>query len=73
MWTGECILTSYYLKVQRLYTTVDGAKESETGVTGNGVAVPAKGTGINRRTSNKLDVYTIEMIAVLVALRWVLC
>ena len=41
----------------------DGVKEPETGVTGIGVAVPAKGSGINRRTSDKLGIYTVEMIA----------
>ena len=40
-------------------------------MTGIGVAVPAKGIGINRRTSDKLGVYTMEMIAMLVVLRWV--
>ena len=41
----------------------DGAKESEPGVTGIGVAVPAKGTGINRRKTDKLGVYSVERIA----------
>ncbi len=49
----------------------DGAKQPETEVTGFGVSVPEKGIGINRRTSDKLGVYTVEMVAVLVALRWV--
>ena len=40
-------------------------------MTGYGVAIPLKRIGINRRTSNKLGVYTVEMLAVLVALRWV--
>ena len=40
-------------------------------MTGYGVAIPVKRIGINRRTSNKLGVYTVEMLAVLVALRWV--
>ena len=51
-----------------MYTDV--AKEPETGVTGFRVAVLAKGTGIKRRTSDKLGVYSVEMIAVLVVLRW---
>ena len=53
----------------QVYT--DGVKEPETGLTGIEVAVPAKGIGINRRTSDKLGVYTLEIIALLVALRWV--
>jgi len=40
-------------------------------VTGYGVEIPAKGIGINRRTSDFLGVNTVEMVAVLVALRWV--
>jgi len=37
-----------------IYT--DGAKKAETGVTGFGVAIPDKGGGINRRTSDRLGV-----------------
>ncbi len=33
--------------------------------------VPARGIEVNRRTSNNLAVYTVEMVAILVALRWV--
>ena len=58
-----------YSDFTQVYT--DGAKKPETGVTGYGVAIPVKRIGINRRTSNKLGVYTVEMLAVLVALRWV--
>ncbi len=39
-------------------------------MTGYGVAIAAKGIGIHRRTSNTEGVYTVEMLAVLVALRW---
>ncbi len=35
------------------------------------VVAPARGTEVNRRTSNTLAVYTVEMVAILVALRWV--
>lgn len=35
------------------------------------MVVPAKGIEINRRTSNNLTVCTVEMIAIVVALRWV--
>lgn len=53
----------------QIYT--DGAKKPEMRVTGFWVAVPEKGTGKSRRTSSNLGVYTVEMLAVLVALRWV--
>ena len=39
-------------------------------MTGFGVSVPSKGIDINR-TSDYLGVYTVEMLGVLVALRWV--
>lgn len=48
----------------------DGSKEIETGVTGFGVVVPEKGVSLNRRTTNRLSVYTVEMVAVLMVLRW---
>lgn len=53
----------------QIYT--DGAKKPETGVTGIGVAVPTRGIGINRRTTDGLGVYTVEMVAILGALKWV--
>lgn len=62
-------ITREYNDFMLIYT--DGAKEPETGVTGFGVAVAAKGILVNRRTSYMLEVYTVEMLAVLVALRWV--
>ena len=58
-----------YSDYMLIYT--DGAKEPETGVAGFGVAVPAKGTEINGGTSNMLGGHTVEMLAVLVALRQV--
>lgn len=35
------------------------------------MGVPSKGIGINRRTSNMLGVYTVEMLAILIVVRWV--
>ncbi len=63
------LINKDYKEFVHVYT--DGSKKPETGVTGYGVAIPAKGIGINRRTSDFLGVYTVEMVAVLVALRWV--
>ena len=40
-------------------------------MTGFGVVVPSKRIGFNRRTSDNLSVYTVEMLGVLVALKWV--
>lgn len=39
-------------------------------MTGFGVALPARGVGINRRTSDGIEVYTVKMVAILVALKW---
>ncbi len=49
----------------------DGAEKPETKVTGLSVVVLSKGIGINRITSNTLGVYTVEMLAILIAVRWV--
>ena len=46
----RCHVMTEYSDFTHIYT--DGAKQPETGVTGFGVAVPAKVTGITRRTSN---------------------
>ena len=40
-------------------------------MTGFGVAVPSKRIELNRRTSDNLSAYTVEMLGVLVALKWV--
>ena len=64
---GRCMGGVYGGWVQ-VYT--DGSR-AESGVSGFGVAVPERGIGISRRTTDGLGVYTVEMVAVLVALRWV--
>ena len=51
---------------------IDGWR-AESGETGFGVAVPERGIGMNRRTTDGLGVHTVEMVVVLVALRWVEC
>lgn len=48
-----------------------GLKKLETETTGFEVVIPGKVIGINRRTLDKLGVYTVEMSAILIALRWV--
>ena len=49
----------------------DGAKQPETGMTGFGVVVPSKGIELNKRTSDHLAVYTVEMLGLISALEWV--
>ncbi len=53
----------------QIYT--DGAKRPETEKTGFGVAIPGKEVEISKRSSNKLGVYTVEIMAILMALQWV--
>ncbi|CAJ1053397.1 uncharacterized protein LOC119229131 [Xyrichtys novacula] len=62
-------LREEYSGFVHVYT--DGAKQPETGVTGLGVVVPSRGIEINRRTSYGLAVNTVEMLGVLIALKWV--
>lgn len=56
-----------------IHVFTDGAKSPDTGITGFGIAVPSKNIEINRRTSDGLAVYTVEMVAILVALKWIEC
>ena len=63
------LISQEYQDFVQVYT--DGAKNPDTGATGFGVAVPGKGVGIYRRTGDGLGMYTVEMVAVLVALKWV--
>ncbi|CAJ1057143.1 RNA-directed DNA polymerase from mobile element jockey [Xyrichtys novacula] len=62
-------LREEYSGFVQVYT--DGAKQPETGVTGLGVVVPSRGIEINRRTSDGLAVNTVEMLGVMIALKWV--
>ena len=52
-----------------MYT--DGSKDPASGATGFGVVVPAREARVSRRTTDGIGVYTVEMVAVLVAVRWV--
>ncbi len=52
-------ITEVYKNYTQIYT--DGTKNPETGITGIGVVVPAWGIEVNRRASNNLAVYTVEL------------
>lgn len=53
-----------------LYT--DGSKDPSSGRTSAAVNIPSYGICIKRRLSDQLAVYTAEMIAILLALKWLL-
>ena len=65
----EGLVRDWYGGFTLVYT--DGSRDPGTGVTGFGVTAPGWGASVSRRTSDGLGVYTVEMVAVLVALRWV--
>ncbi len=47
-----------------IHIYADGAKKTETEESGVGVAIPGKEVEISKRTSNKLGVYTVDMMAI---------
>lgn len=59
----KCKVMREYKDYLQIFTV--GSKEPETGLTGFGAAVPDKGVGISRRTSDSF-VSTVEMLAVAV-------
>ncbi|KAJ7998456.1 hypothetical protein DPEC_G00205130 [Dallia pectoralis] len=62
-------LRSVYGGCVHVYT--DGAKDLITGRTGAAFSEKASGSEVLRRLSDHLDVFTAELIAVLLALQWV--
>ncbi|CAI5655849.1 uncharacterized protein LOC102079324 [Oreochromis niloticus] len=54
-----------------IHVFTDGAKNLDNEITVFGIAVPSKNIGMNRCTSDGLAVYTVEMAAILVALKWI--
>ncbi|XP_025762792.1 uncharacterized protein LOC112846838 [Oreochromis niloticus] len=67
----SCFSSNEYPGYIHVFT--DGAKSPDTGITRFGIVVPSKNIEINRRTSDGLAVYTVEMVAILVALKWIEC
>ena len=49
----------------------DGSKEVDRGVTGAAVVVVEEGVVISRRLSDSLSIYGVELVGVLLAMRWV--
>ena len=65
----ETLVKGKYGRYTQVFT--DGSKDPETGMTGFGVVVPGRQASINRRTTDGLSVYTVEMVAILIAMKWV--
>ncbi len=42
----------------------------KTEATGSAVYIPRHHVGVNKRTSDSLSVYTVELYAILIALEW---
>ena len=59
------------LKLTLTFIYTDGAKNPDNGKTGFGVSIPGKDIMISKRTSDKFNVYTVEILAILMALYWV--
>ena len=58
-----------YRGYRMVYT--DGSKEVDRGVTGAAVVVVEEGVVISRRLSDNLSIYGVELVGVLLAMRWV--
>lgn len=59
--------TRYYDRVQ-VYT--DGSKDPDTGRTGAAVYVPDADASLKQRTPDNLAIYSVELLAILMALTW---
>lgn len=66
---AERYIEQYY--TDKLIVFTDGSKDPETGRTGAAMYIPANKIGIKKRTPDHLSVYTVELIAILIALQWV--
>ncbi len=49
----------------------DGSKDPNTGRTGFAFSIPSLNISVNRRTSDNLSIYTVEMMAIATALQWI--
>ncbi len=62
------IQTNYFSYLQ-IFT--DGSKVPESGVTGIGIFIPEFEISIFKRLSNNLAIYTLELVAIMLALQWI--
>lgn len=67
------VVQNYFVQFEEhvvLYT--DGSKDPSSGRTGAAVSIPQYKIQIKRRTSDHLAVYTVELLAIALALNWLL-
>lgn len=69
------IVSEYYRYMDNMYKDsiqifTDGSKDLQSETTGSAVYIPSHNVGINKRTSDSLSVYTVELYAILLALEW---
>lgn len=69
------LVQEYYIHRYRKYSDhvqifTDGSKNPETEATGAAVMIPSHQMGFNRRTTDYLSVYAVELVAILLALKW---
>lgn len=62
-------LQTVYQAYVPVYT--DGSKDPKSGRTGFAYSIPTLNYSANRRTSDHLSVYTVEMMAIVTALQWI--
>ena len=58
-----------YRGYRRVFT--DGSKDVEKGVTGAAMVVSEEGVVVSRRLSDMLSIYGVELVGILLAMRWV--
>lgn len=62
-------INQQYAQYMQVYT--DGSKIPENQCTGVAFSVPERNVCVNKRTTDCLGVYTVELVAVLLALQWI--
>ncbi len=67
------IVSEYYRYMYKdsIQFFTDGLKDLQTEATGSAVYIPRHHVGVNKRTSDSLSVYTVELYAILIALEWI--
>lgn len=68
----EWIIVQNYVKQyqEELFIFTDGSKQPETGRTGAAFFIPRYEVAVKKRTTDYLSVYTVGLVAILLALGW---
>ncbi len=67
------IVSEYYRCMYKdsIHICTDGSKDLQTEASGSAVYIPRYHVGVNKRTSDRLSVYTVELYAILIPLEWI--